>query len=155
VGYFALASARPLREVADAEQIEALELDPSTAAEIAVNSDPRGSLEDYRAALARLKSQRSTWALDTRDIQLLPGGLFRADLSLPASAPTGTYTAEIFVFRSGKLAAKTESDLTVQRIGLERSIHQFAFEHSFFYGLGVVFLALASGWLASLAFRRF
>ena len=82
------------------------------------------------------------------------GGLFRAVVRLPANAPIAQYYADTYLFRDGRLISRQRVPITVSRVGIERRIHDLAVNASFFYGLLTVALALFSGWIAALIFRR-
>ena len=45
-------------------------------------------------------------------------GLFRAQIELPAVAPTGKYEAEVWLFQDGQPVSATELELTVEKVGI-------------------------------------
>jgi uncharacterized protein (TIGR02186 family) len=82
------------------------------------------------------------------------GGLFRAVVRLPANAPIAQYHADTYLFRDGRLISSQRIPITISRVGVERRIHDLATNNSWIYGIVTVLLALASGWVAAVLFRR-
>ncbi len=68
--------------------------------------------------------------------------------------PSGAFTADVFLFRGGKLLGQRETDLTILKSGFERLVYNFAFDYPFFYGVIAVILALVAGLAATALFRK-
>jgi uncharacterized protein (TIGR02186 family) len=109
---------------------------------------------DWRRAVVRLKTRAGLYAEDDDGVRFVDRGLFRADVALPTTAPTGAYSAEVILFQDGRPVSRRVRTLTVEKAGLERSLYLFAQRRPWSYGLASVAVALAAGWLASIAFRR-
>lgn len=109
---------------------------------------------DYRRAVVRLKQREGLYAADSDAVRFVDRGLFRADVALPAAAPTGRYEADIHLFRDGRLVALRTRTLTVEKVGVERVLYVFAHERPWTYGVVSVLFAIAAGWTASAVFRR-
>ena len=109
---------------------------------------------DYRRAVVRLKQRERLYAADSGAITWVDNGLFRADIALPAAAPTGRYEAEIHLFREGQPVAVRTRTLTVEKVGVERLLYVFSRERPWTYGVLSVLFAVLSGWGASALFRR-
>lgn len=113
--------------------------------------------EDYyvwRRAVVRLKTKAGLYAEDQQGVRFVDRGLFRAEIALPASAPTGVYNAEILLFQDGKPVSRRSRTLSVEKVGIERALYVWAQTGPWSYGLVVMGFALAAGWAASAAFRR-
>jgi hypothetical protein len=52
------------------------------------------------------------------------------------------------------MVARTTSAFTVTKAGVEQYVVEASQDHGFLYGLATMSMALAIGWLASVAFRR-
>jgi hypothetical protein len=160
--FFAVLTNRPLREIASTQSIWRYQLDAAAAAQLASAVPAGGDPSDYRAALVRLRRAQDlyqdysgTAAPDQRGgLTLYQGGLFRAVVRLPANAPIAEYSADTYLFRDGQLISSQRVPVRIQRVGFERRIHNLAHGASFFYGLIVVAVALAAGWVAAAWFRR-
>lgn len=109
---------------------------------------------DWRRAVVRLKEKGGLYHEDGRGVRFVDRGLFRAEIALPAGAPTGDYRADILLFQGGKPVATRVRSLRVEKVGLERALYVWAHDRPWSYGLAAMAFALAAGWAASAAFRR-
>lgn len=152
--FHALASAKPLMEIASTKDIVALGLDPVGHARLSSPTPLDADPSDYRRGLARLQRERGVYQELPRALVMRPGGLYKAQVTLPASAPPGEYTADVYLFRNGRLQATESASISISRQGLEQTIHALANEQPLVYGLFTVALSLFAGWIAALVFRR-
>ena len=91
---------------------------------------------------------------EAQGLSLRGSGLFRAEVKLPAVAPTGKYYAEVWLFQDGEPQSVSNLTLTVEKVGLERDIYEFAHRRPWLYGLLCVVLAALTGYGASRIFSR-
>ena len=84
----------------------------------------------------------------------MAGALFRVSVPLPKNIRPGDYQVRVLHMREGRLLAEQGSTISVAKSGIGALIYQFAHDYSIFYGLFAVLFAVASGWLAAVAFRR-
>lgn len=159
--FFAVLSNRPLRAIAPPQAIWRYQLDPAASARLESrtgDADPSA----YRNALVRLRRGQGLYqeysgrASPERrgGLTMYQGGLFRAVVRLPANAPIAQYHADTYLFREGRLISSQRIPVRISRVGVERSIHDLATGASWVYGVIVVMLALAAGWIAAFLFRR-
>jgi uncharacterized protein (TIGR02186 family) len=87
-------------------------------------------------------------------VTFLTPTLFRAAIPLPAQVPIGDYTVDVKLFADGNLIAQTNSAFEIAKAGFEQFVANAAREHGLLYGLATTMMALATGWIASVAFRR-
>ena len=87
-------------------------------------------------------------------VEFLSGTLFRVRVPVPSSAPRGTYVADVYLLRDGKVVDQRSADLIIDQIGVERRLYDFSRNAPLLYGLSTVLMAVLLGWLSSLAFRR-
>ncbi len=160
--FFAVLSNRPLRQIASPESIWRYQLDPAASAQLASAVPEGGDPSAYRRALVRLRFEQGLYQYYTGastperrgGLTMYQGGLFRAVVRLPANAPIAQYHADTYLFRDGRLISSQRIPVTISRVGIERRIHDLATTQSFLYGVVTVLLALLSGWLSALLFRR-
>jgi uncharacterized protein (TIGR02186 family) len=87
-------------------------------------------------------------------VEFLGYSLFRVHVPIPASAPRGEYTVQVYLFHDGAIASAQTTPLFVDQIGLERRLYNFAHEWPFYYGLVTAAMAMLLGWGSSFLFRR-
>jgi uncharacterized protein (TIGR02186 family) len=80
--------------------------------------------------------------------------VFRAAIPLPSDAPTGSYAIDVKLFADGALIASTSSALEIIKVGFEQYVADAARDYGLLYGLATALLALLTGWIASVMFRR-
>ncbi|MFN3352764.1 MAG: TIGR02186 family protein [Brevundimonas sp.] len=167
--FYATASTRPLGDIADFGQLRRLAIgldhlrinapeESRTVTRYGVRDVVVSRLGDdyldWRRAVIRLKTSEGLYDSDPDGVRFVDQGLFRADVTLPASAPTGQYNAQVWLFQEGAPVSVSNLTMTVEKVGLERDVYTFATRRPWLYGLVSVLFAAGAGWLASRLFRR-
>ena len=168
-GFYMTASTRPLSDIADFGQLRRLGVGldhlrinaPQESRTVTRNgvrdvvvSRLGEDYLDYRRAVIRLREAAALYNTDPDGVEFVDAGLFRAELELPAVAPTGQYFAEVWLFQDGEPVSVSNLTLTVEKVGLERDVYEFAHRRPWSYGVLTVLLAALMGWGASRLFRR-
>ena len=168
-GFYMTASTRPLSDIADFGQlrrlgvgVDHLRIDAPEESRTVTRYGVRDVVvsrlgEDYldwRRAVIRLKEAAPLYDTDPEGVAFVDRGLFRAEVELPAVAPTGKYYAEVWLFQDGEPVSVSNLTLTVEKVGIERDIFEFAHRRPWSYGVLCVILAAFTGWGASRVFRR-
>jgi len=152
--FFAVVSAKPLVQIASTRDVWELGLDPAAQAKLAGATPPDADPGAYRQGLVRIQRARGLYQELPHGLVLRPGGLFKAQVSLPANAPPGAYRADVYLFRGGRLQASESSPILISRQGVEQTVFQLAHKRPLIYGLAAVAFALSAGWVAAALFRR-
>src|SRR3954464_983861 len=108
----------------------------------------------FRSAFVRLRSQHGLYRESTSAVTFLTPTLFRTGIPLPAEVPIGTYDVEIKLFSDGALVTRTETAFEIVKVGFEQFVATTARQNGFTYGLVTAFMALMTGWMASIVFRK-
>ena len=150
--YYAVASSRPLDRIVDPRTaaiyefgLGSLQLSPTGAI------DPAGQGR-FSRGLVDLMKRHGMYSQDDAGVTLTGQVLYRARIFLPSSVQVGTYTAETFAVRNGRVVASALAHVEVKKLGMERAIARFAIHYAFFYGLVAVALSVAMGWVAGRLF---
>ena len=112
------------------------------------------STDEQNAGLVRNMTGLGLWATRTGSVKTQQDMLYRTALSLPSNVPPGSYVVRVLHFRDGVAISESKTDMKIRKAGLSALIYRFAHDYSLFYGLFAIAFAVASGWLAAVAFRR-
>ena len=150
--FYALASNRPVEEIAAPDVLNRLRIGPSRqrfrAVEAEVTSLP------FEEAIVRQKSNSNLYSDQETAVYFLGDTLFRTTIAIPANVPVGDYIAEFYLFKDGELLGAQSSPLFIKKSGLGRQIYDFAYDYPALYGIAAIIVALFAGWLASAIFRK-
>jgi uncharacterized protein (TIGR02186 family) len=108
----------------------------------------------FRSAFVRLRSEHGLYREATSAVTFLTPTLFRTGIPLPAEVPIGTYNVEIKLFSEGALVTRTETAFEIVKVGFEQFVATSARQNGFAYGLATALMALMTGWMASVVFRK-
>jgi uncharacterized protein (TIGR02186 family) len=108
----------------------------------------------FRSAFVRLRVERGLYREETSAVTFLTPTLFRTGIPLPAEVPIGTYQVEIRLFSEGALIARTDTAFEIVKVGFEQFVATTARQDGLIYGLVTAFMALMTGWMASIVFRK-
>ena len=108
----------------------------------------------FRSAFVRLRSQHGLYREATSAVTFLTPTLFRTGIPLPGEVPIGTYDVDIKLFADGALVTRTDSAFEIVKVGFEQFVATNARQNGFAYGLVTAFMALMTGWMASIVFRK-
>lgn len=104
--------------------------------------------------LVRLMENKGMFKLNESGVTFRSNTFYFGQVSLPADAPPGSYLAHTYLFRDGQIVADKSEGFSVRKIGFERFLGQAARQQPLLYGLVCVVLALFTGWLGGVVFRR-
>jgi uncharacterized protein (TIGR02186 family) len=109
---------------------------------------------DFIDAFLRLKRNDGLYSEIEGDVRFLSPSIFQAAVGLPANVPVGTYRTTVHLFSGNALLASQEGSFEVGKSGFEQFASTFARNQGLIYGLVTILLALFTGWLAGVIFRR-
>lgn len=151
--FYRLVSSRPIASILDADTIDDRVLTTLLQAEDSLRNTT-GDAEQFNHELIRLMERANLFRTDERGVAFLSPTLFTARISLPSNVPSGVFLAQTFIVQNGEVVAQRAQRFTVQKIGFERFLGEAARNQPLLYGLACVLLALFTGWLGGVLFRR-
>jgi uncharacterized protein (TIGR02186 family) len=104
--------------------------------------------------LVRLMTEQGLFGVQENGVNFLADNLYSARLTLPSNAPPGPYIALTYVFKDGQVIARKSEGFAVRKIGFERFLALSAVQQPLAYGVICVILALFTGWLGGVIFKR-
>jgi uncharacterized protein (TIGR02186 family) len=155
--YLVVLSNRPLESITNTETLRRMQLGldniplPQRAS---VNIADAASDDPFRVSFIDIKRQHKLYREAANGVTFLAKELFRASIPLPAEVPIGTYEVDVRLFADGTQLARASSPFEVYKSGFEQIVTNAARDHGVLYGLATAFMAVATGWFASIIFRR-
>jgi uncharacterized protein (TIGR02186 family) len=109
---------------------------------------------NFGRELIRLMSNEGLFGVQESGVQFMADTFYAAQLILPSNAPPGPYIAQTYVFKNGEIIARRSDGFAVRKMGFERFLAMSASQQPLLYGIACVILALFTGWLGGVLFRR-
>ncbi|CAH2397957.1 TIGR02186 family protein [Mesorhizobium ventifaucium] len=152
---YSVATTRPLQDVTDPNSYKQLSLGAANIyMQPADDDDSPATIQEFTAALRERKTATGLYSVNVGGVQFLSQNLFRATVRLAPNVPVGTHKARAFLFKSGLFIKESSAQLEIRKSGFEQSIFRVAHDYSFLYGVFAVSLAMLTGWLGRLVFRK-
>ena len=152
--FYAVASSRPLAQIIDERTAAIYELGLDNLQLSPGGGAPTDVLRRFEHGLLDLRLRHQLYAEYPRGVGISEDVLYRARIPIPARVPVGTYSAETFLIRDGRVIAAAAREIRIEKLGVERFIADAAERWSFAYGITAVAVSLLLGWGASAIFRR-
>jgi uncharacterized protein (TIGR02186 family) len=116
--------------------------------------DERAKREVFARALLREFRTRRLYQTEVLPITFISGGLFRTTIPFPDNTPTGTYTAEVYLFADGEVMGVYTTPIRVYKSGFDAFLFRTAHEYPAAYGVAAILLAVIGGITAIKLFHR-
>ncbi|HEY7979525.1 MAG TPA: TIGR02186 family protein [Rhizomicrobium sp.] len=152
--YYYVASTRPLDKIAQMPTLARYQIGVDYVKPETASTRNLAKAEQFRQAVVRERMRARLFTEAPAGVEFLGYSLFRVHVPVPADAPRGQYTAEVYLFKGGVVMSAQSTPLFVEQIGLERRLFNFAHDSAAAYGFATVVLALLMGWISSLIFRQ-
>jgi uncharacterized protein (TIGR02186 family) len=153
--FYAVATSRPLKQMVDERTAAIYELGIQNLQLSPADTNTPEEANRFERGFVDLRQRAGLFVEQPGAVEITEDVLYRARIRIPARVPVGTYTAETFLVRDGKIIAGAVRDIAIRKGGFERFVAAAAEEHGFVYGVAAIALSLGLGWAAGAAFRRF
>jgi uncharacterized protein (TIGR02186 family) len=152
---YSIASTRMLQDISVPENYRRLALGVNYLyLQPADRTERPATIEEFTAAIRDRKRATGLYSERVGGVQFLSQTLFRATVRLAPNVPVGTHRARAFLFRNGVFVKETSTQLAILKSGFEQTVHETAQQQSLLYGLFAVALAMLTGWLGRVVFRK-
>jgi uncharacterized protein (TIGR02186 family) len=155
--YLAIFANQPFDKIASAETLRRQQIGFDNVLlpqQIGPDLGDPGPSDTFRANFIRLKTEHKLYIQTTNGVTLLTPTVFRAEVPLPAETAIGNYDVEVEVFADGAQVARGNSAFELIKVGFEQFVANAARDHGVLYGLATAMMAIMTGWLASVIFRK-
>ena len=154
--FYAINLSDPLEDMALPQilQEEQVGIENLHLAEVHHREDSSIGDNEFRNAFFRLKQEQGYYAQNEGTIEFLTPTLFRTTVELPGIVPVGEYEVYVHLFRGGAMLSKKSWPLTIAKAGFGQYTYDLAHFNSWAYGFAIVLIAIITGYLASVIFRK-
>lgn len=151
--YFQVLSSDRLENIASEETLTSEGILPKTRPHLALVQGS-GDPSKFGPQLVRLMTEQGLFGVDERGVIFRSNTLFSARIDLPANVPNGNFLAITYLFKNGEIVVKKAEGFTVRKTGFEQLLGTSAKQYPWAYGMVCVMLAVFTGWLGGVVFRR-
>ena len=151
--FYAVASTGPLHETISWTEDLRLGVSLDNALRFVDAGEAADDRDAFLDALVRLRRASGRYVLAPGGVSLSEDVLFQTSVSLPADIHEGVYSARVFLTRERMVIDSFETEIRVNKAGLERLLYDLAKEQPALYGVLSILVALAAGLGASEVFR--
>lgn len=152
---YSISTTRPLNDITTPQELASLGIgvDHLRISPVGFIGDA-SDIATFRDAMIALNDSNGLYDAEDEGVSFVSNSLFRASLKLPINIPEGTHTVRGYLFKNGQQIATQSLPLQVVKTGFEQQITAAARDYPLLYGLTAVFIALSSGYIASVVFRK-
>lgn len=152
--YLAVLSNRPTAAIAGVDVLRRFAVGLQNSLFRTPRPDPGQEDAEFQSAFVRVKREQGLYRELNNAVTFLTPTLFRASVPLPANVPIGEYEIQLKLFSDGVMIAQESTAFEIVKVGFEQYIATAAREQGLLYGIATAMLALLTGWLGALIFRR-
>jgi len=152
--FYDLLASGKLNVIATADVIGAQKLLPIAQAESTSLEGDTPKAMQFGAELVRLMTQEGHFAVKEDAVRFLSDTAYVAQVTLPSDVANGPFLAHTFVLKDKQVVAERSEGFSVRKTGFESFVFVASKQQPLWYGLVCVALALGTGWLAGVVFRR-
>ena len=156
-GFYAIASTRPLSEITETDELKKQKIgihNVITTASLNSKDENIKTFKSFKDALIRGQKTKGLYLDMPLTIDVVSKRLFKTTFHFPNNMTTGIYTVKVFSFQKKRLVSMVSKTISVEKIGIGADVFKFAKEQSALYGLLAILIAVLSGWIASVIFRK-
>lgn len=150
--YHVLASGK-LTDITDEATLWELNIMPESQTRITAQPSTADEAR-FGRELVRLMTNQGYFGVNELGVVFRSNTLYSAQVNIPSDVAPGPFLTHTYVFRNGELIAERSEGFSVRKIGFERFLALAAQQQPLLYGLVCVALALFTGWLGGVVFRR-
>ena len=153
--YYAVASNKPINEVISYNLQQKLSIGADKLKVRVVNGAKisKKEIAEFKFGLIRNKIRQNLYSSNDKSVEY-NNKLFKSEINFPSNAAEGKYKIKTYLTRNNIIIDSHEKSIFIRKVGIERRIYNFANETPTLYGIFAVIIAILSGTIASIVFRR-
>ncbi len=151
--FYAVVSSGKLENIADAAILTQNTILPEDQARASAQSTGLKA-ERFALELVRLMTEDDHFVVRDDGVRFLSETAYAMNITLPSDVANGPFSVHTFVFKNKQLVADRSEGFSVRKSGFENFVYVASRQQPLLYGIVCVILALSTGWLAGVAFKR-
>lgn len=151
--FYAVVSSGRLDSIADPSVLQQFTVPLLDQARHAAQTDGLKG-ERFSQELVRLMQEEGHFVLREDGIRFLSPTAYAVNVILPSDVANGPFIVRTLVLKDGQLVADNSAGFSVRKSGFENFVFTASRQQPLLYGIVCVILALGTGWLAGVVFRR-
>lgn len=151
--FYAVISSGKLDTIAGEDVLGANAIPPEDQARLSAMT-PGLMADQFSRELVRLMTEEKHFVLRDDGVRFLSTNAYAVNLPLPSDVANGPFLVRTFVMKNKELVADRTDSFSVRKSGFENFVFVASRQQPLLYGLVCVLLALGTGWLAGVVFRR-
>lgn len=152
--YYAVLASGRLENIADTSVLLDEHILPIDQARIAAVDGGTPRAMQFGAELVRLMTAENHFALKEDGVRFLSDTAYIAQVTLPSDVANGPFLAHTMVLKDKRIVAERSEGFSVRKSGFESFVFVASRQQPLLYGIVCVLLALGTGWLAGVVFKR-
>jgi uncharacterized protein (TIGR02186 family) len=152
--FYVVLSSGKLDVIATPDAIDAQNILPGDQARAASTEGETPKAEQFGTELIRLMTKEGHFRVKEDGVRFLSDTAYFAQVTLPSDVANGPFLAHTIVLKDKQVVAEGTQGFSVRKTGFENFLFTASRQQPLLYGLVCVVLALATGWLAGVVFRR-
>ncbi|WP_455465694.1 TIGR02186 family protein [Bartonella sp. B39] len=151
--FYSMVTTREIEDITSVEDYKRLGLGLSYFL-LQTDEQDQKKIQIFRDELIKLQKAKNLYNEEVGGVRFGSGTLFTAHFRLPANTPVGHYQARAYLFRDGQFIDSATTTLEIAKAHITYTIFQAAHKHGFLYGIVAVIVAVSTGFLCRLIFRK-
>jgi uncharacterized protein (TIGR02186 family) len=152
--FYNVLSSGKLANIASPEVLANGDVMPSDQARATSSEGETPKALQFGNELVRLMTEEGHFAVREDGVRFLSDTAFLAQSTLPSDVANGSFLAHTLVLKNKVLVAEGSVGFTVRKTGFENFVFVASKQQPLLYGIVCVLLALGTGWLAGVVFKR-
>ncbi|WP_455480450.1 TIGR02186 family protein [Bartonella sp. B12(2025)] len=151
--FYSMVTTREIDDITSIEDYKRLRLGLSYLLPQTDEPDQQ-KIQIFRDELIKLQKAKNLYNEEVGGVRFGSGTLFTAHFRLPANTPVGHYQARAYLFLDGQFIDSATTTLEIVKAHIAYTIFHAAHKYGFLYGVIAVIVAVSTGFLCRLIFRK-
>lgn len=151
--FYAVVSSGRLENIIDPAAMNQYTIQPLDQARAAAQTSGLKG-ERFGQELVRLMQEENHFVVREDGIRFLSDTAYAMNITLPSDVANGPFSVHTFVFKNKLLVADRTEGFSVRKSGFENYVFVASKQQPLLYGIVCVILAVGTGWLAGVVFKR-